>query len=65
MGAGDLEIAVGLDRSRNDSFVMPVREELSIFPDPNLHRSQLAGYYGWMEYGLGVLDNRRALLLSY
>ena len=65
MGAGDLEIAVGLDRSRNDSFMMPIREQLSIFPDPNLHRSQLAGYYGWQEYGVAVLDNRRTLLLSY
>jgi hypothetical protein len=65
MGAGDLEIAVGLDRSKNDSFVMPIKEEISIFPDPVLHRSQLAGYYGWGESGVGILDNRRVLLLSY
>lgn len=65
MPSGDLEIAVGLDRQRNDSFIMPVREQLSIFPDPALHRSQLAGYYGWQEYGVGVLDNRRTLLLSF
>jgi hypothetical protein len=65
MAAGDLEIAVGLDRSKNDCFIMPVKEEISIFPDPALHRSQLAGYYGWGESGVGVLDNRRVLLLSY
>lgn len=65
MGTGDLEIAVGLDRSKNDSFVMPIREDISIFPDPMLHRSQLAGYYGWGEHGCGVMDNRRTLLLSY
>jgi hypothetical protein len=65
MASGDLEIAVGLDRQRNDSFVMPFREQVSVFPDPALHRSQLAGYYGWAEYGCAVLDNRRTLLLSY
>lgn len=65
MPTGDLEIAVGLDRGSNDSFIMPIREELSIFPDPNLHRSQRAGYYGWQESGVGVLDNRRTLLLSF
>lgn len=63
--SGDSEIAVGLDRQRNDSFVMPVREQLSIFPDPLLHREQMAGYYGWQEQGFGVLDNRRTLLLSF
>ena len=64
MGAGDLEIAVGCDLSTDDSFVMPVTQEVSIFPDPALHRLQRAGFYGWADLGFGVLDNRRLILLS-
>lgn len=62
--SGDLEIVVGLDLSKNDSFVMPVREEMQVFPDPNLHRYQRAGVYGWAEMGFAVLDNRRVLIGS-
>lgn len=62
--AGDVEIIVGLDLSKNDSFVMPMREEVSIFPDDSLHRQQRAGFYGWTEYGVAVLDNRRCLIAS-
>lgn len=60
---GDSEIVVGVD-SQNPSFLMPVREELEIHPDPNLLRSQKIGYFGWMEQGFGVLDNRDVLLGS-
>lgn len=64
--AGDLEIALALDRQNNtDAFVMPIREQVSIHPDPMLHRSQKAGYYGWAEMGFGALDSRRAMLASY
>lgn len=62
--SGDLEIVVGLDMSKNDSFVMPVRREMEMFPDPALHRMQRAGVYGWAEVGFGVLDNRRILIGS-
>jgi len=61
---GDVEIVVGLDLRKNDSFVMPIREEVSIFEDDSLHRQKRAGLYGWAEIGLGVLDNRRVLLGS-
>ena len=64
MGASDVEIILGLDLSRNDSFVMPIREQLSVFPDPTLHRQQMAGVYGWMEGGFGVMDGRATLLGS-
>jgi len=64
LSGGDLEIVVGLDLSKNDSFVMPMRQEVSIFPDEMLHRQQRAGYYGWAEYGCAILDNRRVLLGS-
>lgn len=57
-----LEIVVGLDLSKNDSFVMPIREQVSIFEDDTLHRQKRAGVYGWAEQGFAVLDNRRVLL---
>jgi hypothetical protein len=64
LASGDLELVVGLDLRSNDSFVMPVREELQIFEDPNLHRMQKAGFYGWQEQGFGIMDCRRILLGS-
>lgn len=64
MAASDVEIAIGLDADNNDSFVMPIREELQVFEDPTLHRSQRQGYYAWEELGIGVLSNARVLLLS-
>ena len=61
----DLELVVGLDRSGNDSFVMPIKEQVQIFEDPTLHRQQRVGFYGWSTLGFGVLDNRRVLLGSF
>ena len=63
--SSDLELVVGLDQSSNDSFVMPVKEQLQVYEDPALHRQQRAGYYGWAELGFGVLDNRRIILGSF
>lgn len=63
--ASDLELVVGLDQGASDSFIMPVRETLQVFPDPMLHRQQRVGYYGWMELGFAVLDNRRIILGSF
>lgn len=60
----DVELVVGLDLSASNSFVMPIRQEVQIFPDDSLHRSRRAGLYGWWEGGFGVLDNRRVLLGS-
>ena len=61
----DVELIVGLDQSSNDSFVMPVKQQLEVFEDPTLHRQQRAGYYGFAEIGFGVLDNRRVILGSF
>ena len=61
----DDELVVGIDQSANDSFVMPIKQSLEIFEDPTLHRQQRAGFYGFMELGFGVLDNRRLLLGSF
>jgi hypothetical protein len=54
---GDTEIVIGLDLS-NPSFVMPIRELLSINVDPYMHRSHKAGMYGSFEGGYAALDNR-------
>lgn len=62
--SGDVEIVVGLDLRKNDSFVMPVREDMSVFEDDTLHRQRRAGIYGWAEQGFAALDNRRILLGS-
>jgi len=64
MAASDVEIVVGLDRQRNDSFIHPVREELMLFEDNLLHRRGLFGFYGHTEIGFAVLDSRRVLLGS-
>ena len=60
--SGDVELVVGLDLDRRDSFMMPLREQPSVFPDDALHRSKRAGVYGWSEQGFAVLDNRRVML---
>lgn len=61
---GDVEIVVGLDLRRNDSFVMPIRETLQVFEDDTLHRQRRAGVYGWQEQGFSILDSRRVILGS-
>lgn len=66
LGSSDTELVIGLDLSVNsaDVFVNPIRQELEIFPDPMLHRQRRQGYYGWLEHGFGVLDNRKVLIGS-
>lgn len=64
MASGDQEIVVGLDLESNDSFVNPVREELSIHEDEALHRKGKVGFYGRGEWGWGVLDTRRVAIGS-
>lgn len=59
---GDKEIVVGLDMSKNDSFVCPVKEPLSVFEDPALHRRRRAGVYAWLTCGFACLDPRRVLI---
>jgi len=60
----DVEMVVGLDLRKRDSFIMPIREQVQIFEDDTLHRQKRAGFYGWAEQGFAVLDNRRVLLGS-
>ena len=65
LNGSDTELVVGLDRTANDSFIMPVKQDVQIFEDDSLHRQQRAGFYGWAEIGFAVLDNRRILLGSF
>ncbi len=60
----DLELAVGVDRTRG-TLLSPIKLPLQVFEDPNLHRSQKEGYYGWTEMGFAQLDNRTSIALSY
>jgi hypothetical protein len=60
----DTELMVGLDLSGSDSFYMPVKQELAVFDDPELHRKQRMGWYAWSELGFAVLDTRRVILGS-
>ncbi len=64
MASGDVEIVIGLDASTNDSFIMPVQEEIQVFEDPALHRSRRQGFYSWCAYGVAVLNSQRVLLGS-
>lgn len=63
--SGDVELAVGLDLSRDDSFIMPVRKNIETFYSEGLHREQKEGYYGWGNIGFGAMDGRRVILLSF
>ncbi len=65
LAGSDEEIVVGLDLQENDSFVMPVKEELGVFEDPTLHRKGRAGFYAWQDQGFGVLDSRRVMLGTF
>jgi hypothetical protein len=61
IGGSKLELGVGLDLSKNDSFVMPWRKMPEIFEDPSFHRARRVSFYGWAEWGFTVLDTRRVL----
>lgn len=57
-----VEIAVGLDLSKDDAFVMPVRQEIEVHEDPTFHRQRRASMYAFGEHGFACLDARRVLL---
>ncbi len=65
MGSADEEIVVGLDLSHGDSFVMPIKQEVTVFEDDMLHRRRRAGFYAWSEHGFAALDGKRCLLGSF
>jgi hypothetical protein len=60
------QFCVGLDLSEaDDSFVMPIKEELEVYDDDALTRYQRMGIFGWMRHGFACLDNRRVLLGAF
>lgn len=61
----DVELVVGLDLSKNDCFVMPIREELHTHEDDSMLRAGRVGLWGSLECGFGALDNRRCLAGSF
>jgi hypothetical protein len=61
----DVELCVGFDLAANDSFVMPIRQEVSLYEDEKMHRQQRFGMYGFAEVGFGILDSRRVMLGSF
>jgi hypothetical protein len=68
LGAGsDVELVIGLDLSKRDSFIQPIRSALEIFDAGEvLHRQRPSvGVYGWMRHGFAGVDNRRAILGSF
>lgn len=65
LGASDVELVIGLDLSKRDSFIMPIRSPLELFDAGDLHRQGRAGVYGWMRMGIAAVDNRRAILGSF
>jgi len=62
---GTEQFCVGLDLSADDSFVMPIKEELEVYDDDALTRFQRMGVFGWMRHGFACLDNRRVLLGAF
>lgn len=65
LNGSDVELALGLDMSANDSFVMPIRQEFTVYPDTTQFIEGREGYYTRGEVGFACLDGRRSLLLSY
>jgi hypothetical protein len=65
MAASDVEIAIGLDLQRRDSFVHPIREQLAIYEDNTVFRRGIFELFGSLEGGFAVLDSRRTLLASF
>lgn len=64
MASSDVELVVGIDQRSQDSFVMPVRQEVTIYEADDLFRQRRGGLWGTHEYGVASLDGRRILLGS-
>ncbi len=63
MPAGDVEIVLGIDAT-GGNLLMPMREDLVVEVDETMRRAQKIGWYGTMEAGFAVLDNRDVILGS-
>jgi hypothetical protein len=60
--SSDEELVVGLDlTNRQNFFVMPVEEDIKVFEDNTLHRTNTAGFYSRATAGYSILDLRGIL----
>jgi len=48
----------GFDTTTNDSLVMPIKQEFTVYDDPTLLRKQQQGVFGWERLGFAMLDSR-------
>lgn len=64
MASGDVEILIGMDLSSNNSFIMPVRQNVEMHVDESVRRSGRFEMWGDAELGFGCLDNRSVVLFS-
>lgn len=65
LNGSDVELALGLDLSTDDSFIMPIRQEIEVYPNPQLFIEGREGYFARGEMGFACLDSRRSILLSF
>ena len=65
MGASDQEIIIGLDLSRPNTFVMPVKEEFKVFDDPNAFIANKMRWYLRGELSFATLDSRGVCVGSF
>jgi hypothetical protein len=63
---GDLEFLLGLDLSaeNNDSFIMPIRQDVVVYENEMLALQRRLGWQSTAEAGYAVVDNRRVIALS-
>lgn len=64
MAGGDLEIVIGLDRQKSDTFIMPYKENLTVREDLTADRHGLISFYARLNMGFAVLDSRKILVGS-
>jgi len=65
LASSDVEFVLGLDLSRKNSFIMPIRENITVYEDDNLHRAGRQGYYARAEMGFAALDGRNCIAGSF
>jgi hypothetical protein len=65
VASGDYEFGIGLDLTPGlKPFIMPVRQDVEVYPRTSLEEQRRAGYWAVAEYGVGTLDGRFCLLTS-
>lgn len=66
LASSDVELVIGLDKSKSNDFVMPVRGNgIEVMADESMIRSGYTGFWAESEIGFGILDTRAVLLGSF